>query len=96
MICVDSNVIIDFLRGQSKATRILKKYEKTDTLAVTNMVRFEVLVGSFRSPRQSEGAKAAIEFFKRVKVFTASADWALDSTRNSGTSTPLSFGNPRR
>ena len=68
MICVDSDCIIDFLRGKKEAVEIIKKYK--DELAATEINMFEIFTGIYAKREFSEKEEnEAKQFFDSLNIF---------------------------
>ena len=65
MICLDSNVIIDFLKGKKEAVEIIKKHQ--NKIITTEITAFEVLFGIFIKQKLNERENAK-EFFDSLEV----------------------------
>ncbi len=68
MIFIDSDCIIDFLKGKENAKKIIKDYE--DEIATSQINIFEIFHGIFRQKNVSESeANSADHFFNSINVF---------------------------
>ncbi|MEK6824321.1 MAG: type II toxin-antitoxin system VapC family toxin [Nanoarchaeota archaeon] len=70
MICLDSTVIIDFLKGREEAINIIGIY-MNDGLATTELTIFEIFAGIYlkKSISENEVIKAT-EFFNSINVLS--------------------------
>lgn len=67
MICLDSDCIIDFLRGNKEAIEIVKKYQLE--IFSTEINLFEVMYGIYMKKDVSgEEIEAAKEFFENIDI----------------------------
>jgi len=74
-ICLDTNILIDFLRNKKEALDFVKEHEMKDALATTIINIFELYYGAFHS--LSEKRKMAIqELQRRIKVLPFSTESA--------------------
>ena len=67
-ICLDSTVIIDFLKSRKEAIDIIKHYKDKDSLFVTEINVFEILVGIYLKDVMNE------DEFSKAKDFFNSRD----------------------
>lgn len=74
MICLDSDVLIDYFNGEDDAFEVLEKYR--GELAVTEINLFEVFDGIY-TPKQvnKKEEETAISFFKNVPVLSSRSGW---------------------
>ena len=69
MIFIDSDIIIDYFRGDESIVNILNK--NSDEIATTEINVFEVMFGFYLKNNISEKKiKEAKEFFKNIEVFS--------------------------
>lgn len=70
MVCLDSDMIINFLRNErTSVNKILALQEKDEFITTTSINEFEIWKGIERS--NSEKKKEEIEqFFKDIEIFT--------------------------
>lgn len=47
-ICVDTDIVIDVLRGKEGAVEFVKQYEKNHEMCMATMTLFELYIGAFR------------------------------------------------
>lgn len=84
---VDSDVLIDVLRGASGRSEALAQYALGEQLAVTTVSMFEILCGA-RTPRDRERVFQLVADFEVLELDTASATDAAHAwleTRAAGT-----------
>ena len=48
MVCLDSDIIIDFLRGDKEAVKKILEFKGSETLSTTSINSFEIIRGSLR------------------------------------------------
>lgn len=73
MICLDSDCIIDFLKGKREAVQAVAKYK--DELATTEINAFEVYFGIYQKPIMSEKEeKSANYLFSSIQVLAFDED----------------------
>src|SRR3989344_7892680 len=67
MICLDSDFIIDFLRGEEKAIEKIKVYK--DEVTTTEVTKFEVFFGIYIKKKIDEHEeKSAQLFFDSIEI----------------------------
>ncbi len=70
MVCIDSDVIIDFLRNEKKAVNRIKQLkEKKIKLATTSINTFELTKGALRSNQKNAG-KLLSEFLVNFEILS--------------------------
>ena len=73
MICVDSDCIIDFLKGKEDAVRVIGSYK--EEIVTTELSVFEVYFGMYQRKNVSvDEEKAAKEFFSSLEVLPFDMD----------------------
>lgn len=88
-ICVDSDVLIDFLNSHEDAVSFVKKHEKNTRLQTTSVNIFEVACGAYNSTKKGRVATVT-ELIDRLEIlpfdeFAAlKASQILVSLRKSG------------
>lgn len=69
MICLDSDCIIDFLKGKKEAIEVVNKY--SNEVFTTEINVFEVLFGVYLKKNINQKEKFATkEFFDSIEVFS--------------------------
>lgn len=69
MICLDSDCIIDFLRGKKEATEIVEKYQEEAVTTEINV--FEVFLGIYLKKTKSENEEnIARNFFNSIEILS--------------------------
>lgn len=67
MICIDSDCIIDFLKGEKKAVDIIKQYK--EEIATTEINIFEVILGIYINKKENtKEEESAKSFFDSVYI----------------------------
>ena len=67
MISIDSDCIIDFLKGKKEAVDIINKYK--DELVTTEINVFEVFVGIYKNKKiEEKEGKVAKSFFESLEI----------------------------
>ena len=68
MYSLDTNIIIDFLRGENGAVRKIEELKQTHILSITPIVLSELYKGAFLGARQEE-IFSTVEQFSKSLVF---------------------------
>jgi tRNA(fMet)-specific endonuclease VapC len=80
MIFIDSDCIIDFLRGKESAIKIIEKYE--DEIATSQINVFEIFFGIFNKKTAGESeALSADSFFSSMTVFSFDKTCGITSAK---------------
>ena len=72
-ICVDTDIIIDVLRGQKEALEFIRSHEAGSELCMTMMTLFELYVGAIRSNRKGR-IESVDDLRQRFVLLELSAD----------------------
>ena len=68
MVCLDTDVIIDFLRNESYATKKIKGFrDKEIELSTTSINTFELFKGALRS-NQKDAMETLVGFLNNLKI----------------------------
>ena len=68
-ICLDSSIIIDFLKNKKEAVAAIQNYKEKDSLVTTEISTFEVFVGVYlKETINNEELNKVIEFFRSIEV----------------------------
>ncbi|MCX6648551.1 MAG: type II toxin-antitoxin system VapC family toxin [Candidatus Bathyarchaeota archaeon] len=65
-VCVDSDVLIDHLRGDSEATHLLESLEAGHLLSTTAINAFELYYGAYKTRRKEENTEAVGRLLGRL------------------------------
>ena len=80
MICIDSDCIIDFLRGKVEAIKIIESYK--EVLATTEVNVFEVFFGIYNIKNISEEEeKSASLFFANIPILSSDCGWGKKAAK---------------
>lgn len=66
-ICLDTDILIDFLRNKEYAVTFLREHEKA-ALLTTHINAFELYQGAFLSDRQENNVKKVEELLDRLLI----------------------------
>jgi predicted nucleic acid-binding protein len=61
----DTNIVIDYLRGEDDAKEIIRKHSKANDISITSMTCYELVKG-LRGPKEEELLDV---LFSRVKIY---------------------------
>ena len=53
-ICIDTDILVDFLRNEEKAVEFIKEHEERNELATTHINLFELYYGAYKSNKKTE------------------------------------------
>lgn len=67
-ICLDSDIIIDFLRGEKEATKFIKQHDDCCTLATTTINIFELYRGAYNSKKTNKNLDQMEELIRNLFV----------------------------
>ncbi|MDA3836685.1 MAG: type II toxin-antitoxin system VapC family toxin [Nanoarchaeota archaeon] len=73
-ICLDTDILIDFLRGKAYASEWILDTEKTNTLATTTINLFELYYGASISETPKEKTIAVDELKKNLVILELAAE----------------------
>jgi len=68
VLCLDTDVLIDFLRGEPETVKNISRLEDEFILATTAINIFELYYGAFKTKKASKNAKAVGELATRLEV----------------------------
>jgi predicted nucleic acid-binding protein len=77
MICIDSDCIIDFLKGKKEAIEIVNQYK--DEIITTEINIFEVFFGVY-SRKQTEEESTGL-FFGSMEILDSNKRWGIGAAR---------------
>lgn len=69
MKCLDSDLLIDFLRGKAEALMTMKELED-EALATTTINQFELLYGAKLSKKSTENLNEVKKLLKNLNIYT--------------------------
>lgn len=67
-VCIDTDVLIDFLRGKKEAVENIRKLEEEFDLATTTINVFELYFGAYKTNKE-RNVKAVNDLVERMEVF---------------------------
>lgn len=68
IICLDSDILIDFLRGDPLTTEKINQLEENFELTTTTVNLFELYYGAYKSKKADKNIKATEELITRFKA----------------------------
>ena len=75
-VFLDTDILIDHLRGDGEATRLIEALEGTSLLLTTTVTVFELYYGAHRTRRSVEGVQAIRRLLERMSVVGVDGDAA--------------------
>jgi len=66
-LCLDTDVLIDFLRGKNEVVDIIREIEKEFVLATTTVNLFELYFGAYKTGKE-KNVEAVNELAERIEV----------------------------
>ena len=79
-ICLDSDILIDFLRNKKEVVNWIKQNEQNNTLATTIINVFELYSGAYKSNNSERGVAAIRNLIERLRILS----FSLDSAERAG------------
>jgi len=73
-IVLDTDTAIDLLRGTENTVNTIKKLEKDNILATTDITAFELYYGAYLSKRNKENVLATKQLLKKLVLLSTSHD----------------------
>lgn len=67
IICVDTNILVHFLRGREEETKFMKEFEDHGRIVTTMITLFELYVGAYLSGKQQNVLQVE-ELEKRITI----------------------------
>ena len=71
-ICLDTDILVDFLRNKKETVDFIKYIEKNHRLATTHINLFELHYGACKSARKERSLKAIEDLTKRLEILNLS------------------------
>lgn len=80
MICIDSDCIIDFLKGKKEAIEIVNQYK--DEITTTEINIFEVFFGVYsRKQTDKEEEESTRLFFDSMEILDSNKRWGIRAAK---------------
>lgn len=79
-ICLDSDFLIDFLRGKEEEIRFVKENEENYVFGTTKINLFELFYGAYKSLKRKENLEAISKLIDRVEII----DFSVDASKRAG------------
>jgi tRNA(fMet)-specific endonuclease VapC len=67
-ICLDSDLLVDFLRNKKEAVDFILHRETTSNLYTTSINLFELFYGAYKSDKKEENIATIKDFMERINV----------------------------
>lgn len=80
-VCLDSDVLIDFLRNKKEAVEWVKENESSKNLATTIINVFELYAGVYKSKNQQNNLAVLDSLIERLKILPFSLKSAQEAAR---------------
>lgn len=86
-LCLDTDVLIDYLRKPSETVKRLmeKIYEDQISAHTTTVNSFEIWLGTFLAPKPEEFFKETEEFLSQLKILNFDYEASVEASRTMGT-----------
>ncbi|MDE1850902.1 MAG: type II toxin-antitoxin system VapC family toxin [Candidatus Micrarchaeota archaeon] len=65
MVCLDTNIIIDYINGNEAIKKLVNSYAINEGITTTIVTKYELLVGRDESERRT-----VLEFLREIKVYS--------------------------
>ncbi|MAE13843.1 PIN domain nuclease [Candidatus Woesearchaeota archaeon] len=79
-ICLDTDVVVNFLRGNKQEAEFIRSKEESADLAITYITLFELYYGAYKSSKKKDNVEAISNFLNRIKIL----NFTEESTRKAG------------
>jgi predicted nucleic acid-binding protein len=76
MVCLDTNVVIDFMHGSAKIVNAVKNYSAKEPIAITSITLYELFKGANESQLQS-----VFDFVSSTEVYGLGDKEAIEASR---------------
>lgn len=67
-LCLDTDILIDFLRGDNTTVEKIRELEKEFVLTTTTINLFELYYGAFKSKKSEKNVKSVSELVERLEL----------------------------
>ena len=82
MVCLDTDLLIGFLRGDAKATEVLRRLEEERrSPTITAITAYELLKGALISPDAAKNAESVRRLIQSMKVLPLTDESCRSSAR---------------
>ena len=83
-LCLDTDILIDYLRKPSETVKLLmeKIYGEKILVCTTTVNSFEVWLGAFLAPKPRELIKETEEFLSRLEILNFNYETSVEAGRN--------------
>lgn len=79
-ICLDTDILVNFLRNNKEEAEFIKENEKDKDLATTYMNLFELYYGAYKSTERENNLKAISKLLTRISIL----NFSDESVRKAG------------
>lgn len=67
-LCLDTNILIDFLRGNARTVKKIEQFEEEFELATTTINLFELYYGAYKTKKVEKNVRSVNELAKRLEL----------------------------
>ena len=71
---VDTDILVDYLRGKEKSTKLLDNYKKKEAVETTDINVFELYHGAYKMNKSTKKVSNLKGFLNNIKVYSTSED----------------------
>jgi len=84
LLCLDTDVLIDYLRKPSETVKLLveKIYEEKISAYTTTVNSFEIWLGAFLAPKREELIKETEEFLSQLEILDFNYEASVEASRS--------------
>ncbi|MGA3020515.1 MAG: type II toxin-antitoxin system VapC family toxin [Candidatus Micrarchaeales archaeon] len=76
MVCLDTNVVIDFMHGSAKVINVVKGYSAKEPIAITSITLYEL----FKSAREPQ-LQSVFDFVSSTNVYGLGDKEAIEASK---------------
>ncbi len=81
-ICLETDFLVNFLRGKEEAHEYIEKKEETHNLATTTINAFELYHGAYKSQKSEQNVNQTEELLNRLTILELSLKSAREAGKN--------------
>jgi predicted nucleic acid-binding protein len=71
---VDTDILIDYLRGKEKAAKLIDRYKQTESIETTDINVFELYHGAYKVSGSTKKVSKLKGFLNKIRVHSTSED----------------------
>jgi len=80
-ICLDTDILVNFLRNEEKAVSFIEENETSKELAITYINAFELYYGAYKSNKQEQNLDAAFRLLSRLTLLNLNDDSVREAAK---------------